>query len=186
MSAKSPSKRRFYRAERVPGPIITSARWFQRTGVSGQILALVVIVGVFAIGTRGKYLSWPNIEVILRLAGIPAILAVGLHQTIVLGGIDLSVEGVAALCIVFVGFLLKNTVNSNDVGLLIVPIVLAVGGSAGIVTGLVHTKLRIPSFIGSLGMYWILYGVAVYINRATQVPLINTGIQSIEIGRAHV
>jgi ribose/xylose/arabinose/galactoside ABC-type transport system permease subunit len=182
MSAKSSSKRTLYGAERVAGPIATSLRWIQRTGVSGQILALVVVVGVFAIGTGGKYLSWPNIEVILRLAGIPAILAVGLHQTIILGGIDLSVEGVAALCIVFVGFLLKNTVNSSDVGLLIVPIVLAVGGSAGIVTGLVHTKLRIPSFIGSLGMNWILYGVAVYINRATQVPLIDTGIQSFVTG----
>src|ERR1700722_8141629 len=113
MSGKSPSEHAFYGAGRVPGPIITSARWFQRTGVSGQILALVVVVGLFAIGTRGKYLSWPNIEVILRLAGIPAILAVGLHQTIVLGGIDLSVEGVAALCLFFVGFLLKTKVNSR-------------------------------------------------------------------------
>jgi ribose/xylose/arabinose/galactoside ABC-type transport system permease subunit len=182
MSAESPSRRMLYGAEWISRPIMTSARWFQRTGLSGQILALAVVIGVFAIGTRGKYLSWPNIEVILRLTGIPAILAVGLHQTIVLGGIDLSVEGVAALCIVFVGFLLKNTVNSNDVGLLIVPIVLALGGSAGIVTGLVHTKLRIPSFIGSLGMNWILYGVAVYINRATQVPLIDTGIQRIVTG----
>jgi ABC-type xylose transport system permease subunit len=49
---------------------------FQGTGVGGQILALSVVVAVFAIGTRGRYLSWPNIEVILRLAGIPAILAI--------------------------------------------------------------------------------------------------------------
>src|ERR1700747_1013415 len=108
MSAESPSRRTLYGVEWISRPIITSARWFQRTGMGGQILALAVVIGVFAIGTRGKYLSWPNIEVILRLTGIPAILAVGLHQTIVLGGIDLSVEGVAALCIVFVGFLLKN------------------------------------------------------------------------------
>lgn len=182
MTANSPSKGAIYRSERVSGPIATCAKLFQRTGVGGQILALVVVVAVFTIGTRGKFLSWPNIEVILRLAGIPAILAVGLHQTIVLGGIDLSVEGVAALCIVFVGFLLKNTVNSNDVGFLIIPIVLMIGGSAGVVTGLVHTKLRIPSFIGSLGMNWILYGLAVYLNRATQVPLIDNRIQSIVTG----
>jgi ribose/xylose/arabinose/galactoside ABC-type transport system permease subunit len=163
-------------------PIIRSARWFRGTGIGGQILALIVVFGVFAIGTRGRYLSWPNIEVILRLAGIPVILAVGLHQTIVLGGIDLSVEGVAALCIVFVGLLLKNPVNTNDIGLLIIPIVVALGGGAGVVTGLVHTKLRIPSFIGSLGMNWTLYGLAVYINRAKQVPLTDTRIQNIVTG----
>jgi len=132
-------------APRVIAALALRRRPDSRFDIGDWVLALVMVVGLFAIGTRGKYLSWPNIEVILRLAGIPAILAVGLHQTIVLGGIDLSVEGVAALCIVFVGFLLKNTVNSNDVGLLILPIVLAIGGSAGIVTGLVHTKLRIPS-----------------------------------------
>jgi ribose/xylose/arabinose/galactoside ABC-type transport system permease subunit len=182
MSANSPSRGEYYTAAYIQGPISAFARWLQRSGVGGQVVALIVVVGVFAIGTRGKFLSWPNVEVILRLAGIPAILAVGLHQTIILGGIDLSVEGVAALTIVFVGFLLKNAVNSADVGLLIFPIVLAVGGGAGLVTGLVHTKLRIPSFIGSLGMNWILYGLAVYINRATQVPLIDIRIQSIVTG----
>jgi ribose/xylose/arabinose/galactoside ABC-type transport system permease subunit len=182
MSANSSLRRAFYATGCVRGSMHSSARWFQRTGVAGQILALIAVLTVFAIGTRGKYLSWANIEVILRLAGIPAILAVGLHQTIILGGIDLSVEGVAALTIVFVGFLLKNTVNSSDIGLWIFPVVLAVGGGAGVVTGLVHTKLRIPSFIGSLGMNWILYGLAVYINRATQVPLIDTRIQGIVTG----
>jgi ribose/xylose/arabinose/galactoside ABC-type transport system permease subunit len=182
MSAKSPPKRAFYPPERASLPITTFGKWLQRSGVGGQLVALVIVVGVFAIGTRGKYLSWPNIEVILRLAGIPAILAVGLHQTIVLGGIDLSVEGVAALCIVFVGILLKNPVNSNDIGFLIVPIVVAVGAGAGIVTGLVHTKLRIPSFIGSLGMNWILYGLAVYINKASQVPLLDARIQGVVNG----
>jgi ribose/xylose/arabinose/galactoside ABC-type transport system permease subunit len=182
MSAKSPPKRAFYPPERASLPITTFGKWLQRSGVGGQLVARVIVVGVFAIGTRGKYLSWPNIEVILRLAGIPAILAVGLHQTIVLGGIDLSVEGVAALCIVFVGILLKNPVNSNDIGFLIVPIVVAVGAGAGIVTGLVHTKLRIPSFIGSLGMNWILYGLAVYINKASQVPLLDARIQGVVNG----
>ncbi len=163
-------------------PLSATGRWLGRSGIGGQLLTLVIVAAIFAIGTRGKYLSWNNIEVILSLAGIPAILAIGLHQTIVLGGIDLSVEGVAALCIVFVGLLLKNSVNGNDVGLWIIPIVLLVGGFAGTLSGLVITKLRIPSFIATLGMSWTLFGLAVAINKATTIPLLDNRIQSVVNG----
>ncbi len=83
--------------KRFPAPLVAVGVWLRRTGTVAQILSLVILVGVFAIGTKGKYLSWANIQVILSLAAIPAILAIGLHLTIVLGGIDLSVQGVAAL-----------------------------------------------------------------------------------------
>jgi ribose/xylose/arabinose/galactoside ABC-type transport system permease subunit len=168
--------------QRMPAPLAAAVVWMRRTGVAGQILALVIVIAVFAIGTRGRYLSWANIQVILSLAAIPAILAIGVHQTVVLGGIDLSVEGVAGLCIIFVGLLVRNKYNSGDVGLWIIPIVLGVGALAGAINGIVHTRLRIPSFISTLGMSWILYGVAVYINKATTVPLLDNRIQSVVNG----
>ncbi len=168
--------------ERIPAPLVTIGRWFRRTGIAGQILSLAIVIGVFTIGTRGRYLSGANLQIILNIAGIPAILAIGLHQAIVLGAIDLSVEGVAGLCIVFVGLLLRNQYNTSDVGLWIIPITLGVGGIAGVVNGLVHTKLRIPSFIGTLGMSWTLYGIAIYINKATTVPLLDNRIQGIVNG----
>jgi ribose transport system permease protein len=163
-------------------PLAAAVAWIRRSGIAGQILALVIVVGVFAVGTKGRYLSWANIQVILSLAAIPVILAIGVHQTVVLGGIDLSVEGVAGLCIIFVGLLVRNKYNSGDVGLWIIPIVLGVGAAAGGVNGLVHTRLRIPSFISTLGMSWILYGVAVYINKATTVPLLDNRIQTVVNG----
>jgi ribose transport system permease protein len=157
--------------------VVAAGVWFRRSGVAAQILTLVIVVGVFAIGTRGKYLSWANIQVILSLAAIPAIFAIGLHPTIVLGGIDLSIQGVASLCAVFVGVLLKNQFNSNDVGLWIIPISMAIGGAAGVVCGVLNTGLRIPSFIATLGMSWILYGMAVYVGRAVNVQILDTRIE---------
>ncbi|MDY0094037.1 MAG: ABC transporter permease [Candidatus Vecturithrix sp.] len=154
----------------------------RRTGIAGQILALIIVMGIFTIGTGGKYLSWANIQVILSLAGIPAILAIGLHQAIILGAIDLSSEGAAGLCIVFVGLLLRNKYNTNDIGLWIIPITLIVGGLSGMLSGLVITKLKIPSFISTLGVGWTLYGLAVYINKATTIPLLDTRIQNIVNG----
>src|SRR5690348_9147095 len=83
-------------------------RWLRRSGIGGQLFSLIIVMGIFAVGTKGEYLSWPNLQVILSLAAIPAIIAIGLHQVVVLGGIDLSAEGIVALCVVFVGFLAHN------------------------------------------------------------------------------
>jgi ribose transport system permease protein len=150
--------------------------WLRRFGILAQILSLAIIVAVFAIGTKGKYLSWANIQTILSLAAIPAIYAIGLHPTIILGGIDLSLQGVASLCAVFVGLLMKNQFNSNDVGLWMIPISLAIGGAAGVISGLLNTGLRIPSFIATLGMSWILYGISVYIGKAKNVIILDERI----------
>jgi len=148
-------------------------RWLQRSGIGGQLLSLIIVVGLFAIGTRGKYLSRANLQVILSLTAIPAIIAIGLHQVVVLGGIDLSVEGIVALCVVFVGFLAHNKFNSNDVGLWIIPISAGIGGLAGVINGLLNTKLKIPSFISTLGMSWVLWGLAVYVSKGQTIPLLN-------------
>jgi len=155
--------------KRIPAPLASAGRWLRRTGIVAQVLSLAILVAVFAVGTRGKYLSPANLQTILDLAAIPAILAVGLHLTVVLGGIDLSVQGVASLCAVFVGFLMRNQYNSNDVGLWMIPISMGIGGAAGLISGVLNTRLRIPSFIATLGMSWVLYGMAVYITRAVNV-----------------
>ncbi len=164
--------------ERFPAPFAAVRAWLRRFGILAQILSLAIIVAVFAIGTKGKYLSWANIQTIFSLAAIPAIYAIGLHPTIVLGGIDLSLQGVASLCAVFVGILLRNQYNSNHVGLWIIPIAVLIGGTAGVTNGLLNTGLKIPSFMATLGMSWILYGMAVYIGKAVNVQILDTRIES--------
>jgi ribose/xylose/arabinose/galactoside ABC-type transport system permease subunit len=146
--------------------------WLRRSGIAGQLVSLAIVAAIFTIGTGGKFLSAANLQVILSLAAIPAIIAIGLHQVVVCGGIDLSVEGVVALCVVCVGFLAHNKVNSNDVGLWIVPIIVGFGGIAGIVNGLLNTKLKIPSFISTLGMSWVLWGLAVFVSKGQTIPLL--------------
>jgi len=163
--------------KRFPAPFAAARTWLRRFGILAQILSLAIIVAVFTIGTKGKYLSWANIQTIFSLAAIPAIYAIGLHPTIILGGIDLSLQGVASLCAVFVGLLMKNQFNSNDVGLWIIPISIAIGGAAGVISGLLNTGLRIPSFIATLGMSWILYGMSVYIGKAKNIQILDTRIE---------
>jgi ribose/xylose/arabinose/galactoside ABC-type transport system permease subunit len=118
---------------RLASSIKQSQQWLRTSGISGQLICLLLVTVVFTASTHGKFISWANIQVILNLAAIPAIIAIGLHQVVVLGGIDLSVEGVVALCVVIVGMLAHNQFNSNNVGIWIVPITLALGGAAGLV-----------------------------------------------------
>jgi ribose/xylose/arabinose/galactoside ABC-type transport system permease subunit len=73
----------------------------------------------------------------------------------------------------------RNKYNAGDIGLWIIPITLVVGAISGVINGLVITRLKIPSFISTLGVGWILYGLAVYINKATTIPLLDLRIQSL-------
>jgi ribose transport system permease protein len=164
-------------------PLAELGRWYRRSGVTGQLLTLAILALVFGVGTSGRFLSVPNFQAILSDFGIPAIVAIGLHQAIVLGAIDLSVEGIAGVCIVLVGLLVRNQYNPGDIGLWIIPVVLAAGALGGLANGLVITRLRIPSFISTLGMSWTLYGVAVYVNKATTIPLLDERIHDFVVGR---
>jgi ribose transport system permease protein len=157
-------------------------RWLSRSGTVAQIISLALVIAVFALGTQGKNLSAANVQVVLSLAAIPAILAVGLHLTIVIGGIDLSVQGTVAICAVVVGMLSRSkdifgNLSTNDVGLWILPISIGIGGACGLVSGMLHTKLKIPSFIATLGMSWVLYGLAVYFNRSMVIRLLDNRTQ---------
>ena len=77
-----------------------------------------------------------------------------------MGSIDLSVEGVLALGAVILSVIVLNGANGNDLGLLGIPVVLAVGAAMGFFNGVIHVKLRIPSFMATLGMWFVGVGVA--------------------------
>ena len=64
----------------LPVPLVTTGRWLRRAGVLGQVLTLLIVFAIFAIGTNGRFLSLANLQVILSLAAIPAIIAIGLHH----------------------------------------------------------------------------------------------------------
>lgn len=150
-----------------------------RSGVRGQFLSLFIIAIIFSVGTGGAFLAPTNIRTIVALAGIPAIIAIGVHQVVVLGGLDLSVEGVVAICAVTVGLFTRNSMTSADVGLWIIPIVMLVGGTAGLINGLLHTKLRIPSLLTTLGVNWFFFGLAILISRGQSIRMLDPRFQGV-------
>jgi ribose transport system permease protein len=113
----------------------------------------VILVCAFTIGDK-SFLSLYNAQTILNAVGI--LLAVGLGQACVIltGGIDLSVGSIMSLVSVVFMLLL------GPLGPWAFPAVLLIGLVSGALNGLIVSKLKIPSFIATLGTQGILLSVA--------------------------
>jgi ribose transport system permease protein len=119
----------------------------------------IALVAFFTIGD-GSFLSAYNVQTILNAAAI--LLAVGLGQVCVIltGGIDLSVGSVMSLVSVVLMLTLK------DLGIWAMPLVILIGLASGLVNGIIVSKLRIPSFIATLGTQGILLSIAYLLSAA--------------------
>ena len=117
-------------------------------------IALILLVGVvMAVGNR-EFLSLYNINTILTFGAILLIAALGQMFAILIGGIDLSVGGIISLVSVMFVFLV------HSVGYWAYPICLAIGLAIGYVNGVILTRVKIPSFIATLGTGGIVTSLA--------------------------
>lgn len=131
------------------------ARWAS----VGPLIALVVIAIGFSI-INPSFATLDNAKTILDQATIPLILSMGATLVILTGSIDLSIEGVMASSGLTFALLVHNSVNGSDLGVWAVVIALGVGLAFGLVSGAVYALLRIPSFMTTLGVWYIGLGLA--------------------------
>ncbi len=127
----------------------------------GFLVVMVVLISAYSPGFASV-----NTGLIL-LADTMALftLAAGLSFVIVIGGIDLSLPAVASLASVVTAMLLP------EVGLLAFPIALLCGVGAGLFSGLVHVRLKIPSFIATLATGGVVSGIALYLSKARSIGI---------------
>jgi ribose/xylose/arabinose/galactoside ABC-type transport system permease subunit len=124
-----------------------------------SLFLLLALVIVFFIGSE-NFLSLYNIKVILNSSII--LLAVGLGQCFVIlsGGIDLSVGGIMSLVSIL------YIIGLEKFGLLSFPLTVIIGCAAGLLNGILYTKLRIPSFICTLGTGGIFVSISYLLSPA--------------------
>ncbi len=133
-------------------------RRFRLAAWAPLAVLVVLCIGIAAINPR--FLSFGNFVRIAQAGMIPLVLGIGGTFIILMGSVDLSVEGVVALAVVLTSLLVQNGANANDLGLLGLALVLAAGALVGLVNGLVHVRLKIPSFMATLGLWFVAAGVA--------------------------
>jgi putative multiple sugar transport system permease protein len=119
----------------------------------GMFIALFAIMAIFAVTTKGIFISSRNLSNLLNQTGYIAVLAVGMTLVIVIRHIDLSVGFLAG----FLGAVAAIALSRWGMSVyLVVPLVLALGAVAGLITALPVAQLGIPSFVASLAG-WLIY-----------------------------
>ena len=147
-------------------------------------LAVLVLLCAVITAINPNFLSLGNFVRITQTAMIPLVLGLGATFVILMGSIDLSVEGVVALGAVMTCLLVTNGANSNEFGLIGVAMVLVTGAGIGCINGLVHVKLQIPSFMVTLGMWFVAAGSANALLGGLAVRVNDPMIRGLAIDRA--
>ncbi len=135
----------------------------QRRAKISKVAPLIVLASITILATifvQGFFTA-DNVVNLLNQMAIPLVLATGLTFVIIVGSIDLSLEGVMGLAGSVVSLLVLNNQNSNNFGILAIVAVLLLGASIGALTGFLHVKMRIPSFIVTFGMGSVATGFGI-------------------------
>lgn len=125
----------------------------------GPVITLAALMLVITV-INSKFATAANLKTIANQSAIPLVLGVGLAMVILLGAIDLSIEGVMVATMFSVALLAANNVNNLNLGVLAVIIGLVIGAAFGVFNGVVNAYLRIPSFMVTFGTWFIGLGVA--------------------------
>jgi simple sugar transport system permease protein len=131
---------------------------------------LVVAIGmvVYFQASTPIFLTSGNLRNIAQATAPTAIVAVGIVFLLVSGEIDVSVGMVAALA----PYLMHYGIDFYHIPA-IPAILLSLVAAAGIglVNGFITMKLRVPSFVTTLGMFYLLFGVLLTTSHAYPVAV---------------
>lgn len=125
----------------------------------GASVALIVLSLLFQLAS-GSFLTVANLKSLLEAAAVPTVLVTGLSFVIILGAIDLSLEGVMATASMVLALIVANNVNANNYGGFGIGAAVCVGLVFGVLNGWLNAVLRMPSLLVTLGTWFIGLGIA--------------------------
>ena len=132
-------------------------------------VGFVVVLLIFSVLLRDEgFLSVASFWNILRQAAIVSVIAVGMTLVIAAAEIDLSVGSVAGLASVV------TAMSLSHFGL--IPGILAglaLGAIVGSINGALVAFARIPSFLVTLAMMGITFGIAQWVTKSAPVPILD-------------
>ncbi len=130
------------------------------------VIVLIVSVIAFGLIAGDRFFSAFNLSLIMQQVSIIGILAAAQSLVIITAGIDLSVAAIMVLMSVIVG----NMAVSWGVPAPIALLVGFVGGAlAGMVNGLLVTRLKLPPFIVTLGTWNIFFALNLWLSGAQSI-----------------
>lgn len=138
-------------------------------GPVGLIVALVVLILIFSV-LNPRFASVENLQNVLFQVSVPLILVVGATLVIQMGSIDLSVEGIMGASGMAWILLSPNSRTVLDYGPSAWLMALSLGLVLGAMTGVIYAKLKVPSFVVSLGNWYVALGIAILLYGNASLP----------------
>jgi ribose transport system permease protein len=136
-------------------------KWLPLATLAG----LVILIGI----AQPSFLQLGTLIELASDTAVLFILATGVTFVIMLGGIDLSIQSMASLASVVVAL----TVARLGYGSFVLAI--AIGATAGLLSGVAHVRLKIPSFIATLAMGGVLFSAALVVSKERSITLNDAG-----------
>ena len=119
-----------------------------------RLLGVLLLCVVLALSSSA-FLTVGNLLNVLRQASLIFLIAAGLTFVILSAGLDLSIGANLGLSACLAAAAIKAT-GSISIG---IAAGLACGMTIGILNGVLITTLRLPPFIATYGMLWMVYGI---------------------------
>ncbi len=147
--------------------------WLQRNAsLVAPTVALIGLSALFVILAPDTFITPGNIRNILSQTSVLAFLATGVTFILLVGEIDLSVANVAVVsgvtsALLFSGIALAVPPFGNlEIGanneLVCVLFALTLGAILGVISGTLVSRLKVPSFIATLGVMMLADGLSYY------------------------
>ena len=161
---------------------------FKRENLMRYISLVSIVVLAIAFNLiQPNFLGKMNISSILRDDAALLIMAVGMTSILMFGSIDLSLGSVCSVSnVLYVRIIISYADKYKEAGIenppvagvmiLAMAVCLCVGMASGFLLGIIHVKLKVPSFITSLGFMSVWTSVAYLIsNKAQSIPRLMKG-----------
>ncbi len=129
-----------------------------------------------------------NIQSIAVFAVAPLLLATGQTFVIISGGIDLSMGFIMGLAAVVAAHVINWATPGIGPAMAVVfggMVAVLIAAVPGLVNGMLVALLKVPPFIGTLGMFGVARGVAFLLAGGTTVPVKNEFFAALGNGRIY-
>jgi len=136
------------------------------------MIILLLISGLIMTIFSPYFLSWTNFVAISRGFAMEGLVVVGMSILLVSGAFDLSVGSVMALAGIVAAWLMVKTGTGQVVAVLCG---IGVGGLAGLINGLVVSKIKVNPLIATLGMMSVARGICLGFTEGR--PVINVPLE---------
>nr|WP_318566897.1 ABC transporter permease [Salinigranum marinum] len=149
--------------------------WIQDLGPFVMLFGLMI---VFTFTTERFFTEGNLLDNVAKNAVTLLLVALAGTFPILQQSIDLSVESVVLLT----GVVTVVLISQFGLGLLAIPLAIGVGMLAGLFNGIVFTKLKVPSFLVTLGTLSVMAGVGKIITGGSTITFRNPAIRTISTG----